>query len=122
MNLGALDERYRELYSGSAHSELGFSVKAAGNAVVMGMTQAGEWLPGHMYLLLADSGELYRTDGGERMAEIFESLERQAGLSGDSQGESPERMVLVSETGLLQHLAIEITGRGGTVLCPLFFQ
>ena len=122
VNLGALDERYRELYSGSTHSELGFSVKAAGNAVVMGMTQAGEWLPGHMYLLLADSGELYRTDGGERMAEIFESLERQAGLSGDSQGKSPESMVLVSETGLLQDLAIEITGRGGTVLCPLFFQ
>ena len=88
----------------------------------MGMTQAGEWLPCHMYRLLADSGGLYRTDDGGRMAEAFESLERQAGLSGDSQGESPESMVLVSETGLLQDLAIEITGRGGTVLCPLFFQ
>ena len=122
MNLGALDERYRELYSGSAHSELGFSVKAAGNAVVMGMTQAENGCRAICICCLRTAGSCTALTTGSAWRRSLNPWNARRGLSGDSQGESPERMVLVSETGLLQDLAIEITGRGGTVLCPLFFQ
>lgn len=122
VDMAGVDELYGRLY-GEERGTLRFEARGGGgNALILGFSQDGTWLEDHVYLLDLDREELFRPENGPALAAAWDSLSDQAykQAAGSPDSEAGKNSRLISESGFLRDLTLEVEEDGKVLRYPLF--